>query len=308
MSSQPSRRPVFSTGAGSRLEAFGPVEWGLLASVALIWGSSFFFIEIALEAIRPGPITWLRILAGFLTLSLFPSARTTVDREDWPRIGALSLTWISIPFLLHPIAQQYIDSALTGMLNALVPIFAAMFAAVFLRQLPGADPAAWNRFGRSRSDSDQPPCRRKLLIKRPRRGTRRARNSLLWLVDQPCRTSPAAVRRSCCDVAGAPTSDAHNHAVRSARIVRVALGSDRGNRCWRDWRFRHRCRVRGDSVVCWAGWTDPRRNTDLLLTRGIDHPWRGIPERSRRTGPAFWHRPGYRRCMAHESPRVDVAG
>ena len=136
MSSQPNRRPVFSTGAGSRLEAFGPVEWGLLASVALIWGSSFFFIEIALEAIRPGLITWLRILAGFLTLSLFPSARTTVDREDWPRIGVLSLTWISIPFLLFPIAQQYIDSALTGMLNPLVPIFAAMFAAVFLRQLP----------------------------------------------------------------------------------------------------------------------------------------------------------------------------
>jgi drug/metabolite transporter (DMT)-like permease len=136
MSSETNRRPVFSTKAGSRSEAFGPAEWGLLASVALIWGSSFFFIELALEAVRPGLITWLRICAGFITLSLFPSARRRVDRQDWPRILALSMTWVTVPYLLFPIAQQHIDSALIGMLNALVPIFAAMFAAVFLRKLP----------------------------------------------------------------------------------------------------------------------------------------------------------------------------
>ena len=35
------------------------------------------------------------------------------------------------------IAQQHIDSALSGMLNGLVPIFAAVFAASFLRSMPG---------------------------------------------------------------------------------------------------------------------------------------------------------------------------
>lgn len=132
------RRPVFATTAGSRLEAFGTLEWMLLASVALIWGSSFLLIEIGLEAWHPGVISWVRIALGFVTLTLFRSARRPVDREDWPRIGVLALTWVAIPFVLFPIAQQHIDSALTGMLNALVPIFAALIAAVLLRTLPRA--------------------------------------------------------------------------------------------------------------------------------------------------------------------------
>jgi hypothetical protein len=39
-----SRRPLIETAHGTRREAFGPQEWGLLAAVATIWGSSFLFI------------------------------------------------------------------------------------------------------------------------------------------------------------------------------------------------------------------------------------------------------------------------
>ncbi len=136
MASTSQRRPVFSTAAGTRVEAFGPGEWALLSGVALIWGSAFFLIEIALEAFRPGLITAGRVGLGFLTLSAFPRARRAVDRGDWPRIVVLGMTWVAIPFTLFPIAQQHIDSALTGMLNALMPIFAALFAAAFLRAMP----------------------------------------------------------------------------------------------------------------------------------------------------------------------------
>lgn len=131
------RRPLFSTEAGTRPGAFGPTEWSLLTAVALIWGSSFLLIELGLEAFEPGLISWLRIVTGLVTLTFFPAARTPVDREDRSRIAILGLTWVAIPFVLFPIAQQHIDSALTGMLNALVPIFAALFAAVFLRAMPG---------------------------------------------------------------------------------------------------------------------------------------------------------------------------
>lgn len=136
MASTSERRPVFTTAAGTRGEAFGPGEWALLSGVALIWGSAFFLIEIALEGFRPGLITAGRVGLGFLTLSAFPRARAAVDRADWPRIAVLGLTWVAIPFTLFPIAQQHIDSALTGMLNALMPIFAALFAAAFLRTMP----------------------------------------------------------------------------------------------------------------------------------------------------------------------------
>ena len=130
------RRPLFSTEPGSRLDAFGAAEWALLTSVALIWGSSFFLIEIGLESFHPGLISWIRIMLGFATLLLFRASRIRIEREDWPRIAILAMTWVAIPFVLFPIAQQHIDSALTGMLNALVPIFAALFAALFLRTMP----------------------------------------------------------------------------------------------------------------------------------------------------------------------------
>jgi drug/metabolite transporter (DMT)-like permease len=129
-------RRLIATTEGTHRGAFSPLDWGLLAGVALVWGSSFVFIEIALESINPGLITWGRIFLGFLTLSLFPAARRPVDRSGWPRLIVLSVTWTSFPFLLFPIAQQHIDSALAGMLNALSPIFGAAIAAVLLRRLP----------------------------------------------------------------------------------------------------------------------------------------------------------------------------
>ena len=104
--------------------------------MALIWGSSFLLIEIALESLEPGTITWIRITLGFLALSVVPSAREPLDRADYPRVALLGFVWVVVPFLLFPIAQQHIDSALTGMLIASAPIFSAAIAAVLLRSLP----------------------------------------------------------------------------------------------------------------------------------------------------------------------------
>jgi drug/metabolite transporter (DMT)-like permease len=130
------RPRVISTAAGTRPEAFGPIEWGLLAATSLIWGSSFLFIAEGLEAFEPMVVTWVRVLLGALSLSLFPRSRTPIDREDWPRVAALGLVWMALPMALFSIAQQWIESALAGMINGAVPIFAAAVAAVLLRRLP----------------------------------------------------------------------------------------------------------------------------------------------------------------------------
>ena len=45
-----SRTAVLTTARGTRSEAFGASEWGLLAAIAAMWGSSFLFIDIALES------------------------------------------------------------------------------------------------------------------------------------------------------------------------------------------------------------------------------------------------------------------
>jgi len=139
MASSTNRRgaPLPSTSYGSHADAFGPTEWGLLSGVALIWGSSFVFIAIGLDAFNPGVITLARVGLGAMALAFVPRARQAIDRQDRRRVFVLGIIWIGIPLMIFPIAQQWIDSSVAGMLNGAVPITSAMFATIFLRRLPG---------------------------------------------------------------------------------------------------------------------------------------------------------------------------
>lgn len=137
MATPPEARRILTTSEGVNREAFSAWDWALFVSVSLIWGSSFLLMAIGLDAFEPGLITLLRVALGAGALWLVPQARaTSVRRADWPRLVALSVLWVAIPFTLFPIAQQYINSAIAGMLNGAMPIFAAVFAVILLRRLP----------------------------------------------------------------------------------------------------------------------------------------------------------------------------
>ena len=128
------RRRLLEAGSGSRSEAFGAGEWLLLAAIAVIWGSSFLFIDLGLEAFRPGVIALARVVLGAAALALIPASRRAVDREDMPRVALLGLVWMAGPLVLFPVAQQWIDSSVAGMLNGAVPLFGAAWAVVLLRR------------------------------------------------------------------------------------------------------------------------------------------------------------------------------
>jgi drug/metabolite transporter (DMT)-like permease len=129
---------LLTTSHGTNREAFTATDWGLFLSLALIWGSSFLFIAIGLDAFHPGLVTLLRVALGAAFLALIPRTRAVkLDREDRGRIILLAAIWVAIPFTLFPIAQQWIDSAIAGMLNGATPIFTALIATILLRSLPG---------------------------------------------------------------------------------------------------------------------------------------------------------------------------
>jgi drug/metabolite transporter (DMT)-like permease len=135
--SSTSRTAILSTARGTHLDAFGRVEWSLLVGVALIWGSSFFFMAVGLEAFAPGVVTLARVGLGTVALALVKRARRPIERADLGRVVVLGLIWIGIPLTLFPIAQQWIDSSVAGMLNAAMPVTAALWATVLLRRAPG---------------------------------------------------------------------------------------------------------------------------------------------------------------------------
>jgi drug/metabolite transporter (DMT)-like permease len=118
-------------------EAFAPLDWALLAGVALAWGASFMFIELGLDHFEPGVVAFLRVFFGAATLALIPGARRSVPRSELPLIGLLGVVWMTVPFMLFSIAQQWIDSSLAGMINGAAPLFTALIAAIVVRHLPG---------------------------------------------------------------------------------------------------------------------------------------------------------------------------
>ncbi len=132
------RSSLPATASGTNVHAYTLGDWGLLAAIALIWGSSFLFMEIGLRSFAPGVITMARIALGAGTLALFARARAPVDREDWGRIAFLGVIWMAIPLILFPIAQQWITSSVTGMVNGAMPIFTVAWATYLLRKLPGS--------------------------------------------------------------------------------------------------------------------------------------------------------------------------
>ncbi len=110
---------------------FETADWGLFVAVSLIWGASFLFIFIGLETLHPGLITWMRVGLGALALAAFPSARRRIEARDRRTLVALSVVWVGIPFTLFPLAEQHINSAVTGLLNGATPIFAALIGGLF---------------------------------------------------------------------------------------------------------------------------------------------------------------------------------
>ena len=130
---------IITTSHGTNREAFKATDWGLFFALGGIWGASFLFIAIGLDAFHPGLVTLLRVGFGAITIALVPKARQSkIPRSDFKKVGTLGLIWVAIPMTLFPIAQQWIDSAVAGMLNGATPIFTAVVAAILLKHLPRA--------------------------------------------------------------------------------------------------------------------------------------------------------------------------
>ena len=122
---QPSPDPVRNLTAMD--ERFTTHDWALFVSVSGIWGASFLFIDIGLDAMPPGldhAAAGRRSVRA--ALALVPRQRVAYGRSDLRRIVLLSVVWVAIPFTLFPIAEQHIRVRVAGLLNGGTPIFAAI--------------------------------------------------------------------------------------------------------------------------------------------------------------------------------------
>lgn len=116
-------------------------------ALALIWGSSFLFMKVALAALHPVQIAAARIFeAAAILLVLLRMTGSTLPRRAriWGHLAVSSLFLTALPFLGFVIGETRVSSAIAGIGNATTPIAAVLFAMVLLpaERLTGAKLAA----------------------------------------------------------------------------------------------------------------------------------------------------------------------
>ncbi|NWG91373.1 MAG: DMT family transporter [Parvularculaceae bacterium] len=121
-----------------------PIDWMLLAALTAIGGSSFTFIHAAIETVPPAlvAIGRLWIAAGALILVMkarrqnFPPLLVRTNGRSrlnmiWRWMIAIGIVGYSIPFLIFPWAQQYVESGLAGVYMAFMPLWTLALAYFF---------------------------------------------------------------------------------------------------------------------------------------------------------------------------------
>lgn len=106
-------------------------DWIAFVVLSFAWGTSFFWIKIAVNEIGPFTLVAFRLVFGVLGLV----AVVAVTRPKFPRqvkpwliLALLGLTNVAVPFTLISWGEQTIDSAVASILNSSVPLFTAVLA------------------------------------------------------------------------------------------------------------------------------------------------------------------------------------
>jgi len=115
---------------------FSQRDWALLLTISLIWGSSFLWIAVGLDAFHPAVIALFRMIFGALVLAFVPAARKPMPRSTWPALLVVAVAGNSAPAIFFPLAQQRVESSVAGMLNSVGPILVLLMSVAMLRKAP----------------------------------------------------------------------------------------------------------------------------------------------------------------------------
>jgi drug/metabolite transporter (DMT)-like permease len=112
------------------------IDWILFIVLGFFWGSSYLFIKIGVDAgLTPFTLISLRLGIGFMLLAsvvLFAREALPRDPRTYGHLIVMGAVNIAIPFSLITWAELTVDSALASILNAAVPLFVIVIAAIFL--------------------------------------------------------------------------------------------------------------------------------------------------------------------------------
>jgi drug/metabolite transporter (DMT)-like permease len=108
-----------------------PKDWLLLLALVAMWGSSFMFNRIAVASLPPLTVVAGRVGVAAIVLILIAHAlgrRLPPPGRDWWPYVVIALIGNALPFYLITWGQQVVESALAGILMAVMPLATIVLA------------------------------------------------------------------------------------------------------------------------------------------------------------------------------------
>lgn len=106
-------------------------DWIRIAILSLVWGGSFFFVEVMLQAMPPMTSVLGRLIVGLIGLVcllkiLNHSLKPLI--QQWRPFAFIGLINNAVPFSLISFGQTEITGSLASIINASTPIMTALVA------------------------------------------------------------------------------------------------------------------------------------------------------------------------------------
>jgi drug/metabolite transporter (DMT)-like permease len=111
--------------------SMNPLEWGLLGLLSILFGSSFFFIGVAVKELPTFTIVVIRVaIAAAILLVVMRVMGTKIPRgrQIWAAFFAMALLNNVIPFSMIVWGQEQVASGVAAILNASTPLFGVVVA------------------------------------------------------------------------------------------------------------------------------------------------------------------------------------
>ncbi len=119
------------------------IAYAALTGAVLLWAGSFIAMRIAVSALPPGLVIWLRMAIALVML--IPAAGILIPKKLYRRdlIFLLPMVLLQpcIYFLLESTALTMTSASQAGIIASTVPVFVALGALIFLKEAMG--PRQW---------------------------------------------------------------------------------------------------------------------------------------------------------------------